>query len=398
MKLNIKQNEINYNLEKEYMKQGNSIPTGSHTKKEIFQQPLSWKGTFQIIKENKGRILSFFNKVLSDNLDIILTGAGSSAFIGEAVQGELLKRKGFLARPVATTDMLTHPGLFLSKNKKTLLVSFARSGNSPESIAAIRIVNRYCNDPSHIIITCNPEGQLYLETENENTLKLLLPPETNDESLAMTSSFTSMMLAYILITRIDNIDEEEIKVNELGSWIETMLVEKESNIASIASLDFKRVVFLGSGPLQGTAHESHLKVQELTDGYVICKYDTFLGFRHGPKVVINDQTLIVYLFSDDSLARLYEVDLVQQINRGNKGMAQIAISSKPMEIHDFEPTLEICYRGNSDIMDISYLCIAHVVFAQLLGFYKSVALGLDPDSPSVSGTISRVVEGVNIYI
>jgi tagatose-6-phosphate ketose/aldose isomerase len=380
------------------MKYKISSQVGSHTKKEILQQPISWMNTYKIIRERKESIIAFLKSALSDNVDIILTGAGSSAFIGEAMQGEMLKRKDFIARSIATTDILTHPELFLSKRKKTLLVSFARSGNSPESIAAIRIVNKYCTDPSHLIITCNPDGQLYLETENRNTLKILLSPETNDESLAMTSSFTSMMLAYILIARIDTISEEETKVKELALWIETMLSEKSEAITNIAKLDFKRVVFLGSGPLQGTAHESHLKLQELTDGNVICKFDTFLGFRHGPKVVINDKTLIVYLFSDDEVARHYEIDLVQQINCGNVGMAQVSVSSKPVQIENFLPTLEVCYQSMGEVSDISYLCVAHVVFAQLLGFYKSVALGLDPDSPSVSGTISRVVEGVNIYI
>ena len=370
---------------------------GEDTLKEISQQPVSWINTYGIIKGQKKSIASFINNVLSDNTDIILTGAGSSAFIGEAVQGELLKKRGLIARSIATTDILTHPEYFLSREKKTLLISFARSGNSPESIEAVRIVNRYCSDSSHIIITCNPDGRLYLETEDNKTLKILLPPETNDKSLAMTSSFTSMMLAYILIARIDTIDEEEVKVNELSCWIDAVLDEKSDAIKTIASLDFKRVVFLGSGPLQGTAHESHLKVQELTDGKVICKFDTFLGFRHGPKVVINNQTLIVYLFSEDQLSRKYEIDLVQQINNGNKGMAQIAVSAKPVRIDNFKSALDVCYHSKDKIPDISYLCVAHVVFAQLLGFHKSVLLGLDPDSPSISGTISRVVEGVNIY-
>ncbi len=379
------------------MKHTISTSTGSHTWKEILQQPHAWINTYNLIKAIKKEICLFLDTVLSDNVDIILTGAGSSAFIGEAVQGELLKSSNLIARSIATTDILTHPDRFLSKEKKTLLVSFARSGNSPESIAAVHVVNRHCTESFHLIITCNPDGQLYLDAGDHNSLKILLPPETNDVSLAMTSSFTSMMLAYILIARINTIDEEEVKVKELAGWIDTMLTEKSEAVYKIATLDFNRAVFLGSGPLQGTAHESHLKLQELTDGYVICKFDTFLGFRHGPKVVINDKTLIVFLFSDDEVSRQYEVDLVKQINCGNKGIAQVSISAKPIQIDNCQLTLDICYQSKVEIPDISYLCVGHVVFAQMLGFYKSVLLGLDPDSPSVSGTISRVVEGVNIY-
>ena len=169
----------------------------SHTQREILQQPVSWMNTTRIIKERREDITSFLSSFQSGNVDVVLTGAGSSAFIGDAIQGELLKSRGIIARAVATTDLLTHPEQFLSKERKVLLVSFARSGDSPESMAAVHIVNKYCSDPYHMIITCNPEGRLYREVEENRTLKVLLPAETNDESLAMTSSFTSMMLAYI---------------------------------------------------------------------------------------------------------------------------------------------------------------------------------------------------------
>ena len=41
--------------------------------------------------------------------------------------------------------------------------------------------------------------------------------------------------------------------------------------------------------------------------------------------------------------------------------------------------------------------VAYVFVAQLLGFFKSLDCGLTPDAPSVSGNISRVVEGVTLY-
>lgn len=372
---------------------------GFHTKNEIGHQPEVWLKTYNMVNEKRQDVVAFLDNVFDKDTDVILTGAGSSAFIGEITRGVLLNRRDVIARAVSTTDLVTHPEQFLSSKKRTLLVSFARSGNSPESIAAVNIANKYCHEVFHIIITCNSKGELFTQFSGDNVLSMLLPEETNDKSLAMTSSFTSMMLAFILTARIDTIEKELLNIEILGRWVEGFIEKSKSDIKKLASLDFKRAVFLGSGPLAGAARESHLKLQELTDGKVICKFDSFLGFRHGPKVVIDDTTLIVYQLSDGSYSQSYEIDLIKQINGSNKGLAQVLIAKKPVSIEGFTPELELFFTNDSDkaTLDIEYLSIPHVVFAQMLGYYKSIQLGLNPDAPSVSGAIARVVEGVTIY-
>lgn len=373
-------------------------PKGMFTLKEISQQPGVWNKTCDIIIAQRHQIEAFFGELNKcGEFDMVLTGAGSSAFVGNAVYGVRMKCQKQPSRVVPTTELITHPDYFLLKDKPTVLVSFARSGNSPESMAAVEIVNNYCRTAYHIIITCNESGDLFLKTRSEKTLKILLPPETNDLSLAMTSSFTSMMLAFILLSKTGTMEDERENVRKTGEWGNVILIEYEKLISKIASVDFKRAVFLGSGPLRGTAEESHLKLQELTDGAVICTFNSFLGFRHGPKAVVNNETLLVYLFSDDENSRKYEFDLVRQINSGCKGIAQIAVSHKPVVIDDVKFDLDICVGRNDGEAEIEYLCVAEVLPAQLLGFHKSIFLGFDPDNPSVSGTISRVVEGVKIY-
>lgn len=377
----------------------NNKSVGFHTKKEIGHQPEVWLKTYDVVNNNSQNINEFLNEVFKEETDVILTGAGSSAFIGGIASGVLLCRRDIIARPIPTTDLVTHPEQYLSRKKRTMMVSFARSGNSPESIAGIDIANKYCNEIFHLIITCNSNGKLYTQFSGKNVLRILLPKETNDVSLAMTSSFTSMLLAYILIARIDTIETELISIEALARSIEGFIEKTKEDVEKLASLDFKRAVFLGSGPLGGAARESHLKLQELTDGKVICKFDSFLGFRHGPKVVIDDTTLVVYQLSDDTHAQLYEFDLIKQINSSNQGLAQVLIAKAPIAIDGFTPSLQLFFMDKSDksTLDIEYLSIAHVVFAQMLGYYKSIQMGLDPDAPSVSGAIARVVEGVTIY-
>ena len=370
---------------------------GRNTINEICQQPKVLQETYHLINNISKDIKAYLDKVFEgDCVDVILTGAGSSAFIGETLEGLFNKLNNKITRAVATTDILTGPELHLSKKGRTLLISFARSGDSPESIAAVDLVNKYCDEVFHLIITCNKDGKLIKIPEGNNSFVILLPPNSNDKSLAMTSSFTSMLLAYILVVKIDTIDSEKDSIDKLGRWIDVVFKYKEK-IKQIAKLDFERAFFLGSGYMSGIAKESHLKLQELTDGKVICKYDSFLGFRHGPKVVVDDKTLMVYLMSNDEWVNKYEFDLINQVNESQKLFSQVIISNKPIKLPKIHFDLEIAYDESGSNSENEYSCIAHVVFAQLLGYYKSISFDLDPDNPSESGKISRVVKGVNIY-
>ncbi len=148
-------------------------------------------------------------------------------------------------------------------------------------------------------------------------------------------------------------------------------------------------------PLLGTARESQLKLQELTDGQVICKYDSFLGLRHGPKAVIDASTLLVYLFSNKEYVHKYEVDLVNTINQEEKGLYSIGVYETIGELHGIDLKIEL--SDGDEKIDEEFLSVCSVLPAQILGFFKSLHLGLTPDSPSITGTITRVVEGVTIY-
>jgi tagatose-6-phosphate ketose/aldose isomerase len=366
------------------------------TAKEIAGQPDLWKKTLSCIYDHQTELKEFIDTCFEKaDLEIILTGAGTSAFIGDVLEGPFQQKTGKTIRAVATTDLVTHADQYFFSEKPVLFISFARSGNSPESVAAVDLANELCNKIFHLIITCNPNGALAQKCNRDNCYVFFLPPEADDQSLAMTGSFTSMLLTGSLLSKIDKIDKEVKIVNQLIHSGNEILQTHLDSIMKIANLPFKRAVFLGSGPMQGIACESHLKLQELSDGNIVCKYDSFLGFRHGPKAVIDSETLIVFLFSNDSYVKQYELDLVRSINSGERGMARIGIGE------NIQPDLDLDYSITLNNNDISlgeeYLAIVSVLPAQMMGFFKSLDLGLKPDTPSESGTITRVVEGVEIY-
>ncbi|MEO6290083.1 MAG: SIS domain-containing protein [Ginsengibacter sp.] len=381
----------NPNLAQEY----SSTIGSKYTAKEIAGQPKLWKDVFKQVLEQKESLEEFLAPILSlKNIRIILTGAGSSAFIGESVQGILQAETGRAVQAIPTTDLVTHPELFFLGEAPTLLISFARSGNSPESLETIRLANLYCKRISHLIITCNGNGRLIEKCNRKNYYTFILPGAANDKGLAMTGSFTSMLLSIVLIAKLSHAGNLQFQFDNMIVNAKKLLGKYLSCIKDVAKSKYERVIFLGSGPLLGIARECHLKLQELSDGRVICKHDSFLGFRHGPRVVANKRSLIVYLFSNDDHVFQYEKDLAKEIASGSMYIPAVCFGRK---IPGLENSILDIELENSTLLPNDFYIIPAVLTGQLLGFFKSIELGLMPDTPSVSGTINREVQGVNIY-
>jgi len=366
------------------------------TAREIEQQPSLWLKVYDLIAGRREELAAFMSRAFSHpDLEVVLTGAGSSAFIGEILAGAFRRYTDLPTRPLATTELLTHPLDFLSEEKAFLLISFARSGNSPESCAVVELSEKICKKVYHLVITCNKEGALAKSAGHTDSCLIVLPPESNDQSLVMTSSFTSMVLAGMLITRLRELDMLKNQVETLACYGEKILSTHLPILKKIAADDFNRAVFLGSGCMTGVARESQLKLTELTGGFVLGHSDSFLGFRHGPRAMIDPRTLIVYLFSNDEYACLYEKDLVRSVNSGEKGLVSLGIAEN-RPVPDHTGHLLLLSSGESKL-DGDLLMVCYVLPAQIIGFFKSLYCDLKPDSPSKNGTITRVVEGVNIY-
>ena len=364
---------------------------------EIHQQPAMWRKEMEKLLAAKAEICAFMHKYLTPETDIVLTGAGTSAFIGDALQ-PIMRGMWHNVRSVATTDIITHAKYLLNPDKPLLLVSFARSGNSPESVGAVNLANKLCKNVAHVYITCNKNGKLAQQAAGrENVLSLLLPEETDDKSLAMTSSFSTMLLTCLMLGHIDTLEQDVEKIEKAAKNAEAVIAEYEDKLKEIASRPFERGVFLGSGALKGIAEECHLKLQELTDGAVVCKFDSFLGFRHGPKAVVNSKSIVVYLMTEQEDVQRYERDLVKQVDANNTPVAQIiVIAGKAPELPGVKADLVVRMPfGPKE--NAHYGIVPYVLVGQLLGYYASLAHSLNPDAPSVSGNIHRVVEGVTIY-
>lgn len=368
-----------------------------HTRNEIKGQPDLWINTTKTFDFDQ--LKKFLDPLYQKrDLNIILTGAGSSAFIGETVESYFRLNFGPNVRAIPTTTLVTHFKTYVECDEPLLLISFARSGNSPESNAVIDISEKYCDDIHHIAITCNSDGTLAnMISDLANGLTIVLPPKSEDKGLAMTGSFTSMIVAALHIANYKNPTNHELVIEDIADSAKKIIHDCSYELEQLSFKPFDRIVFLGSGPLKGIAEESHLKVQELTDGSVVGKFDSFLGFRHGPKAVVNETTVIVFLFSPNEKVFNYEKDLVNEILQEGIAMHCIGVFCDEDQAMQLDLDQKIIFKIDTKSKISAYTSILYVIPSQILGLYKSIDLGLNPDSPSRKNVISRVVRKFTIY-
>ena len=370
------------------MKQTFETPGGELTAREIAQQPDVWLDIAALVDRERARLGAFLAPALANpRIRVVLTGAGTSSYIGACLAPTLAQHLGQRVEAVATTDLVSGPHLYLQRDVPTLLVSFARSGGSPESVAAIDVAQLALDEVHHLVITCNAAGLLATQMAGvANACVLVLPDSTNDRGFAMTSSFTSMVLAAALMFGV--IARE--RVASLARACATALPLLQASAGDLAARHFERAVFLGSNGLQALAAEAALKMLELTDGRIVALAQSALGFRHGPKTVVNDRTLVIVFVSNDPYTRAYDLDLLEELRREARAGAIVAVGAGAMG----DARLELA--GMSDASDLE-LALVDVVFAQCLGLRQSLQFGLTPDNPNVAGVVSRVVKGVRIH-
>jgi tagatose-6-phosphate ketose/aldose isomerase len=365
------------------------------TAREIASQPDLWNETMLLFNHYTNEIKNFLDKAYKEADNINLIGAGTSAFIGLSLLGTFFRNTKIQTSATATTNIVSNPLDYFSNDKTSLIISFARSGNSPESCAALELADKFSKKCFHLIITCDKKGML-AKFETPNPIYVFVLPEfANDKSLAMTGSYSSMLLTGLMVAYVHQPETIQQQTRLVMLAAKKILKNEVTKLQQIATKDFKRAVFLGSGNLFGTATEAALKLQELTNGKVICKEDTYLGFRHGPKAVVNDETLIVCFLSSNDYVRQYETDLINELKDSNRILFSLAVSEDNTVIKNTDEQIMFGIQGEK--INEDFLPVCSILVAQLLGFFKSLELGLSPDNPSINGAISRIVQGVNIY-
>ena len=352
----------------------------SQTFGEVMHQPDVWLAAANVLPAVAADVRDWIRARGYE--EVWFCGAGTSAFIGESLSAYLNERQTAVRYfAVPTTELVAHPQRLLRPGARRLVVSFGRSGDSPETVATLALLERA--DAGGLHITCNANGAL-ARSVGLRQRAVVLPPETHDAGFAMTSSYSTMLLYALACFDTAPIEDIAPRLRALAQAGRTLL----GSVAKVASgLPVpQRVAFLGGGELGGAARESALKVLELTAGRVAAFWESPLGFRHGPKSLVDEHTRIVVLLSGDDDARRYDADVVAEL-RSQYDPSQV------LTVGTGDSGADLAFAAPSPGWSVPL----YVLPAQLLALTWSSQLGLNVDNPFPDGHLSRVVSGVRIY-
>jgi tagatose-6-phosphate ketose/aldose isomerase len=363
-----------------------------HTPAEIAQQPATWSGTHRRFKESRSTLEGFLRPAYSEKWTVYLIGAGTSDYIGHAIANLLRRLWQCEVRAIASTDLLTNREDLLIPGRKYLWISFSRSGDSPEGVAVLEQALAQNPNVKHLVVSCNNKGRMVeLAQQSKQCMAMLLDDAVNDRSLAMTSSFTNMVLLGHELAHMWQSEPFDRHLERMIAAAQYVLDEGSVLAYELTQQGYKRACFVGSGALAATARESALKLLELTGGNIQTMNETTLGLRHGPMSSLNSDTLFTGFISTDSKRRRYDVDLMNEI-RAKHVVGTIVAVGQADAASDYS-----LYSTAFDKLEDDYRPAVDVIFGQMLGLFASIELGLKPDSPSPNGVISRVVEQFAIY-
>lgn len=371
----------------------------THTPREIHQQPDTWIGTFRLLQSMEMSLAA----VLADcgihpgsqnRPNIILAGAGTSDYIGRCLEDLLRTQWGCNVRSIPSTDLLIGLAELILPERPYVLISFSRSGDSSEGVAVLAMaLQKFAKQIRHIVITCNQAGAM---AHMPGVFPVVLDDTVNDRGLAMTSSFTNMLIAGQYLACVGGSRAYEPILEALTAMGQSLLMSAANLASSLAKRGYHRVCFLGSGALHGVARECALKVLELNAGRIATLPETFLGLRHGPMSFLDAETLVCAFLSGDAGRSRYEMDLLREIQ--SKRLAKDLLVLSPGawdEVRQLTPHL-LELNAPADFPDDCRPPV-DVIMGQMLALFLSMENGIHPDTPS-TGAISRVVSHVKIYL
>lgn len=372
-----------------------------YTPREIAQQPETWQKTVLLFETRQEKFRAFLDRAgvsapLEQRPVVMLIGAGTSDYIGESLALLLRQRWGCEASAVASTSLLPNLSEYVIPGRRYLWISFSRSGDSPEGVSVLEQALEIYPEISHLVVTCNPQSRMVALAENHpHVCTAILDDAVNDRSLAMTSSFTNMVIFGHCLAHAWSFAEYRPILDSMIAAANKFLGDSAELSKQMAARKTRRICMIGSGSLAAVAQEASLKVLEMSGGQVKTMWQTSLGLRHGPMAALdNDTDLICFLSSERPRFR-YEIDLLREIREKKITATCVVVGIKACE-SEARPLCDIYHAIDGSFPDL-YRPPVDVIFGQFLGLYSSISFGLRPDAPSPAGVINRVVSNFTIY-
>ncbi len=292
-----------------------------HTPREIAQQPEAWLSTFEVFRRKREQIAEFLalagiGASPRPRPTVFLIGAGTSDYIGQSLTYLLRRCWNCEVMAVPSTDLLTHMDEWMIPEKKYLWISFSRSGDSPEGVAVLEGARKKHPEIPQLVVSCNAKGRMIRENADDpGVLGICLDDAVNDRGLAMTSSFSNMVIFGQCLAHVSDPATYEEILSKLVRAGGDFLPRAAECASALAKDGYSKACFVGSGALRAVAKESALKLLELTAGKTLTMSESVLGLRHGPMAALDQNTLFVCFLSGSRRVQAYERDLLEEIGK-----------------------------------------------------------------------------------
>lgn len=332
---------------------------GHHTFTEITTQTEAWADALRFF-ESVSADLQRAWAALSPR-QVLFIGCGSTYYLSQAAAALFQGLTGVPARACPASELLLFTSQVVADPGHTLLIAISRSGTTTETLAAMDRF-RQLHGLAVWGITCYAGTPIAQETE-----LALIAEAAQEQSIAQTRSFTSMLvLAQALAACAAGVDTScLLELPRMGQ----RLLEEGAPLAEELGqrVDWGQFVFLGSGPQYGVANEAMLKVKEMSLSHSEAFH--FLEYRHGPKSMADERTLVVGLLSRE--AHEYEQQVLREV--GELGARVLALSPGGGGFGSM-----ICLPSELPSWALPVLYLPPL---QLLAYHRAISKGLDPDRP-----------------
>jgi len=352
---------------------GPPSPNGSYTLVEILSQPLCWRNVLGDLEQKS--TLRTLGQEFAKLKEWLFIGCGSSYYVAQSAAATMTALTGNRAQALAASELLLFPELTLAGREDFLPVLISRSGRTSEVLRAAELLR--ARGIKTLGISCAPGQAL-----EKLVSKAIVIPAADEQSTVMTRSFSSMLLtlqalAATVAGRFDFVDAQRTSVTNAAEVLLATLPQRASTFVN--EHDFEDYVALGQGPLFGIACETALKLTEMSVSYAQSFHT--LEFRHGPKSIVSERTLLVFLLSESGYAA--ELEVLEEVK--SLGGVTLVITNRTEE--RARKAADLLVELNTGAPEVARLPL-YVLAGQLMGLYTGLESGLDPDNPR---NLSRVV-------
>jgi glutamine---fructose-6-phosphate transaminase (isomerizing) len=344
---------------------------------EITNQKAAWQEAIDVILSNFPRIDAFFNTNPPNR--ILFTGCTSPYYAGESASAAWQARLGIPTQAAPCSELVLFPDAYYCKGDNPILIVLSRSGKTTEALWAIEEFEKRYPGRS-LLIGCSENTPL----DKLVSMSLHLP-QGFDVTLPQTKSFSAMYLATQFMGALLGKQEENIRILKSAPKVFDGIVERteEKIVRIMEDGDFDKIIYLGSGPLYGIAREATLKIMEMSFSNAFCF--PFLESRHGPRSLFDEKTLVVGLISHSGLRQ--EARVLEEYTR-DLGVTTLAIVPDQNWVGDKTThVISTLQDWPDEILGLAYLPVT-----QLIGYYRALKLGANPDVSKNTTAFIEIIE------